>query len=86
MRRAFGLVALAGAAVGAAFYLRRRSDAESARADLYFEDGSMLSLDRDAPEIDGAVHIASRRPLRVGEIVTVKIETAGPYDLRGMAV
>ena len=40
----------------------------------------------DAPEIDGSVHIASRRPLRVGDLVTVKIEKAGPYDLQGMAV
>jgi ribosomal protein S12 methylthiotransferase len=40
----------------------------------------------DAPEIDGLVHVASRRPLRVGEIATVKIERAGPYDLHGTAV
>ena len=40
----------------------------------------------DAPQIDGVVHIASRRPLRVGEIVTVKIERADAYDLYGNAV
>ncbi|MFG1411890.1 MAG: 30S ribosomal protein S12 methylthiotransferase RimO [Pseudomonadota bacterium] len=40
----------------------------------------------DAPEIDGRVHIASRRPLRVGEITSVKIEAADAYDLRGTAV
>jgi len=40
----------------------------------------------DAPEIDGAVHIQSRRPLRVGDIVTVKIEQSDAYDLHGMAV
>jgi ribosomal protein S12 methylthiotransferase len=40
----------------------------------------------DAPEIDGAVHVASRRPLRVGEIVTVKIEKTDAYDLAGIAV
>ena len=28
----------------------------------------------DAPEIDGAVHVASRRPLRAGDIVSVRIE------------
>jgi ribosomal protein S12 methylthiotransferase len=39
----------------------------------------------DAPQIDGAVHIASRRPLRAGEIVTVKIEHADAYDLHGVA-
>jgi ribosomal protein S12 methylthiotransferase len=40
----------------------------------------------DAPEIDGAVHIQSRRPLRAGEIVTVKVDRADAYDLHGMAV
>jgi ribosomal protein S12 methylthiotransferase len=37
----------------------------------------------DAPEIDGAVYLASRRPLKVGEIVTAKIERADEYDLHG---
>src|ERR1043166_8306664 len=40
----------------------------------------------DAPEIDGAVYVASRRPLRVGEIATVKIARVDEYDLHGMAV
>src|ERR1700674_4578663 len=40
----------------------------------------------DAPEIDGAVFVASRRPLRVGEIATVKIERAAAYDLHGTVV
>lgn len=40
----------------------------------------------DAPEIDGAVHIQSRRPLRVGDIVTVKIDRSDAYDLYGTAV
>jgi ribosomal protein S12 methylthiotransferase len=40
----------------------------------------------DAPEIDGAVYVASRRPLRVGEIATVKIESADEYDLHGSVV
>jgi ribosomal protein S12 methylthiotransferase len=40
----------------------------------------------DAPEIDGAVYVASRRPLRVGEIANVKIERADEYDLHGTAV
>jgi ribosomal protein S12 methylthiotransferase len=40
----------------------------------------------DAPEIDGVTYVASRRPLRVGEIVTVKIERADAYDLHGVAV
>ena len=40
----------------------------------------------DAPEIDGAVYVASKRPLRAGDIVTVKIERADAYDLHGVAV
>jgi ribosomal protein S12 methylthiotransferase len=40
----------------------------------------------DAPEIDGAVYVSSRRPLRAGEIATVKIERADEYDLHGSAV
>ncbi|MBX9450333.1 MAG: 30S ribosomal protein S12 methylthiotransferase RimO [Mesorhizobium sp.] len=39
----------------------------------------------DAPEIDGNVHLESRRPLRVGDIVTVKIDRADAYDLYGQA-
>ncbi|BEV47419.1 30S ribosomal protein S12 methylthiotransferase RimO [Afipia carboxidovorans] len=37
----------------------------------------------DAPQIDGSVYVASRRPLKVGDIVTVKIERADEYDLHG---
>ncbi len=40
----------------------------------------------DAPEIDGAVHIATRRPLRAGDIATVRVESADAYDLWGSAV
>ena len=40
----------------------------------------------DAPEIDGNVYVASRRPLRQGDIVSVKIERADAYDLHGVAV
>jgi ribosomal protein S12 methylthiotransferase len=40
----------------------------------------------DAPEIDGNVYVSSRRPLRPGDIVTVKVERADAYDLHGIAV
>jgi ribosomal protein S12 methylthiotransferase len=40
----------------------------------------------DAPEIDGSVFVSSRRPLRPGDIVTVKIERSDTYDLHGAAV
>ncbi|MFZ0458505.1 MAG: 30S ribosomal protein S12 methylthiotransferase RimO [Rhodoplanes sp.] len=53
------------------------------------EPGQNLAKGRskaDAPEIDGAVYVAARRPLRAGEIATVKIERADAYDLYGTAV
>jgi ribosomal protein S12 methylthiotransferase len=40
----------------------------------------------DAPQIDGTVHVTSRRPLRIGEIATVRIERADAYDLHGDVV
>jgi ribosomal protein S12 methylthiotransferase len=53
------------------------------------EGGAHLAKGRtkgDAPQIDGSVHIAARRPLRAGDIVTVKIERSDAYDLRGTAL
>ena len=37
----------------------------------------------DAPQIDGSVYVSSRRPLKVGDIVTAKIDRADQYDLHG---
>ena len=51
------------------------------------EPGPTVSKGRaksDAPEIDGSVYVASRRPLRAGDIVSVKIERADAYDLHGV--
>jgi ribosomal protein S12 methylthiotransferase len=53
------------------------------------ESGSTVAKGRskyDAPEIDGSVYVSSRRPLRAGDVVTVKIERADAYDLHGIAV
>jgi ribosomal protein S12 methylthiotransferase len=49
-------------------------------------DGAKGRTRGDAPEIDGTVHVTARRPLRVGEIATVKIERADAYDLYGAVV
>jgi ribosomal protein S12 methylthiotransferase len=52
-------------------------------------DGLFLAKGRskaDAPEIDGSVYVRSRRPLRSGEMVTVKIERSDAYDLHGTLV
>ncbi len=40
----------------------------------------------DAPEIDGRVHLSHRFPVRVGDVVTARIERADPYDLHGTVV
>jgi ribosomal protein S12 methylthiotransferase len=37
----------------------------------------------DAPEVDGEVYVSSKRPLRVGEFVDVKITDTMEYDLVG---
>lgn len=53
------------------------------------EPGATVAKGRtkyDAPEIDGSVYVASRRPLRVGDIVSVKIERSDEYDVHGVAV
>jgi ribosomal protein S12 methylthiotransferase len=49
-------------------------------------DGAKGRTPGDAPEIDGAVHVGALRPLRVGEIATVRIERADAYDLHGTVV
>jgi ribosomal protein S12 methylthiotransferase len=51
------------------------------------ENGIALGRTRfDAPEIDGSVHLSAHRPLKTGEIVTVKIEQTDAYDLHGRVV
>jgi ribosomal protein S12 methylthiotransferase len=40
----------------------------------------------DAPQIDGAAFVSSRRPLRPGDIVSLKVERADAYDVYGPAV
>jgi ribosomal protein S12 methylthiotransferase len=69
---------------------RRLKRKVGTRQQVIIDDvGSTVAKGRsmaDAPEIDGAVYVASRRPLRVGEIATVKIERADEYDLHGTVV
>ncbi len=53
------------------------------------EQGATVSTGRtkyDAPEIDGVVYVASKTPLKPGEIVNVKIESSDEYDLHGTVV
>ncbi|MBD2746930.1 30S ribosomal protein S12 methylthiotransferase RimO [Microvirga sp. BT688] len=53
------------------------------------EAGATVATGRtkyDAPEIDGVVYVASRQPLKAGEIVNVRIESSDEYDLHGTTV
>jgi ribosomal protein S12 methylthiotransferase len=53
------------------------------------EQGATVATGRtkyDAPEIDGAVYVAAKRPLKPGEIVDVRIESSDEYDLHGTVV
>jgi ribosomal protein S12 methylthiotransferase len=54
--------------------------------DKVFAGGGEGRTKADAPEIDGKVLLTARRPLRVGDIVTAKIERAEAYDLHGAVV
>ena len=60
MRRSAALLlgALGGMLAGAAFI--RRQTAHRERADLYFEDGSMLSRTDGSPGADGLLPLARR--------------------------
>lgn len=60
MRRSAALTlgALAGMLAGAVFIRRRAADAE--RADLYFDDGSMLSLTNGSPGAERLLPLARR--------------------------
>ena len=52
MRRLLGLLALAGALLGAVGLVRRGASRRRERVDLYFEDGSMVSLADGSPDGD----------------------------------
>ena len=60
MRRSAALVVgfLVGAFTGAAFI--RRHTAQADRADLYFEDGSMLSLSNGSPGAERLLPLARK--------------------------
>ena len=76
-------------------WVNNATDATGVEIEMAGSDGNFQQIDEvgptvakgrsraDAPEIDGAVYLSSRRPLKVGEIVTAKIERADEYDLHG---
>ena len=52
MRRLFGLAALVGLALAVASFVRRGAGRRRERVDLYYDDGSMVSLPDGSPESD----------------------------------
>ena len=50
MRRLFGLAALVGFALAVASFVRRGAGRRRERVDLYYDDGSMVSLPDGSPE------------------------------------
>jgi ribosomal protein S12 methylthiotransferase len=50
------------------------------------EEGAIGRSMADAPEIDGAVYLNGETRVKVGDLVTVKIEHADEYDLWGSLV
>jgi hypothetical protein len=58
MRRNLAMaLGVAGGVLGAAAFVRRRS-ATRERVDLYYEDGSMLSLSNGSPDADQLIPLA----------------------------
>ena len=65
---------------------RRIGKREKVIIDEVVPAGAKARSKGDAPQIDGTVHLTSRRPLRIGEIATVRIERTDAYDLHGAVV
>ena len=65
MRRLSVLLALIAGFAGAVF-ARRRGSARRERVDLYYDDGSMVSLDGRTPESERLLALASRALGRTG--------------------
>ena len=57
-RRLLGLAGLAGVALAAAAFVRRGAGHRRERVDLYYEDGSMLSLSNGSPDADQLIPLA----------------------------
>jgi hypothetical protein len=55
MRRPVALLVVLG---GALLYLARRRDARRERVHLYYDDGSMVTLERGGPEAERLLGIA----------------------------
>ena len=58
-RRLLGAMTLAVGSAGSVLIFKRKRERTASRADLYFEDGSMLSLSQGAPEADRLLPLAA---------------------------
>jgi ribosomal protein S12 methylthiotransferase len=68
--------------------MRLKRKIDSTQPVIIDEVGSSVAKGRsqgDAPEIDGAVYVKSKRALKAGDIVPVKIQRSDEYDLHGVA-
>ena len=60
MRRLLGLSALVGVALAVASFVRRGAGRRRERVDLYYDDGSMVSLTDGSPEMATVLPLARR--------------------------
>ena len=58
VRRLLGLSALLGFALAVASFVRRGAGRRRERVDLYYEDGSMVSLTQGSPEAERLLPLA----------------------------
>jgi ribosomal protein S12 methylthiotransferase len=67
--------------------LKRKIGAElTVLVDEVTDDGAIARSSADAPEIDGVVHVAPSRRLRVGEFARVRVTRSDEHDLCAKAV
>ena len=59
LRRLFGFLTLVGLALAGIVFYRRRFAPKRERADLYYEDGSLVSLEQGSDGADGVLPLAS---------------------------
>ncbi|MFO0205961.1 MAG: 30S ribosomal protein S12 methylthiotransferase RimO, partial [Betaproteobacteria bacterium] len=71
------------AAISGARLQRKLGTVQRVLIDHLTPRGALGRSSADAPEIDGLVHVTTRRKLAVGDFIDVRIERADEYDLFG---
>ncbi|MFN9572047.1 MAG: 30S ribosomal protein S12 methylthiotransferase RimO [Betaproteobacteria bacterium] len=72
------------AAISRARLQRKLGTVQRVLIDHLTPRGALGRSSADAPEIDGLVHVTTRRKLAVGDFIAVRIERADEYDLFGV--